>query len=84
MAPRLRALAALSKDPSSVLSTYMTAHNLNLSSVGSGAHFWLPKASGTHMVHRCACRQNIHVCIIVKRNSMCCLIQRLWGTVGHV
>lgn len=58
MAQMLRAVAALSEDPGSILNTYMTAHNC-LRLLFLAIHCSLPASTGTaHKWCRCACRQN--------------------------
>ena len=53
MAPWLRELTALLKDPSSIPSTRGVAHNnCNSSSRGPASFFWPPTVSSVLMVHR--------------------------------
>ena len=61
MAQWLRALAALLEDLGSIPSTHITAYTAcDSTSREPNPHFWPLLASGTHVVHKYTCRQDIH------------------------
>lgn len=60
MVKRLRALASLAKDSGSIPTTHVTAYNLEAAVPEQLTDvFWLPRATGTHIVPRHACRQTL-------------------------
>lgn len=61
MAQCFKVPAALVEDLDKVPSILIGAHNdLNSSTMGSSALFWLQRVPGIHVVHIHTCMQNIH------------------------